>query len=102
MNSLNNSQPQKKRSWKSKAVLMMLLTLSVTACEMVGSNQVAIKRYLPAWPVAGPAVAAELDRVCPLTKDENGKAVTSCPAIDNWLAKLKKYHEQEGALPDAD
>jgi phage/plasmid-associated DNA primase len=49
---------------------------------------------MPAWPKAGPDVANELDRVCPIIKNSDGTEASSCPAIDEWLSRLVKLKLQ--------
>ncbi len=73
--------------------------MSVTGCATTNSDlQAAEERAAasttPPWPSAGPLVAAELDRVCPITIRSDGTKVSNCPAIDEWLGRLVKFKKQ--------
>ena len=57
--------------------LMLLLTLSASGCAKAGCD-------CPPWPIAGPAVAKELDY---LPEKE-------FPALYEWLARLDKLRDQ--------
>lgn len=49
---------------------------------------------IPTWPLAGSAVADEMDKVCPLQKDDKGNLTTTCPAIDGWHFRLENLKKQ--------
>ena len=74
---LKNERNSTKQQQKWPRVLMLLLTLSVTACAKARCD-------CPPWPVAGAAVAEELDYLP--EKD--------FPALWEWLARLEKLRDQ--------
>jgi hypothetical protein len=53
----------------------------------------------PSWPHAGQAVAVEMDRVCPTKDPDTGLAIDTCPAINNWHARLYVYKQQLEVKP---
>lgn len=40
----------------------------------------------------------ELNRVCPIIKNEHGQEVSTCPAIDGWLAQQLILKMQLGVM----
>ena len=74
-----------------------MLTLCVSGCGTGNSKVVTCS--IPAWPVGGAAVADELDRVCPTRNPETGAAQNTCPAINDWHARLFQYKQQLEANP---
>lgn len=67
-----------------------MLTLCVSACGT--GNYKVVTCSIPAWPVGGEPVATEMDRVCPVEKND-------CPAINDWHARLYVFKQQLEANP---
>lgn len=77
----------------------MIPMLCATGCATTNSDMKAAAgpsaaSTMPPWPLAGAAVANELDRVCPITIRADGTKVSNCPAIDEWLGRLGKFKLQ--------
>lgn len=68
-------------SWTSPRVLTLAATLCLTACAGTGSSGPGA---CPPWPVAGPAVAAELERLPP----------AEYPATWGWIERLARLRDQ--------
>ncbi len=64
--------------------LAPILALFLSACGGVVSE--ASPAVCPPWPIAGPSVAAELERVC--LPEEH------CPATWDWLKRLDLLKRQ--------
>ncbi len=63
---------------------VLILALSLTACGGVVSEPAP--SICQPWPIAGPAVAAELERVC--------LPEARCPATWAWLKRLDLLERQ--------
>lgn len=75
--------------------LILASTPFLTTCSTASYDPNPV---IPAWPVGGPDVAAELRAHC-FTKDPaTGKTIILCPAVEAWLKRLSKFRAQ---LPDA-
>ena len=75
MQKIKRNTTKQRRKWPR--VLMLLLTLSASGCAKAICDS-------PPWPVAGAAVARELDYLP--EKD--------FPALWEWLARLEKLRDQ--------
>lgn len=64
--------------------LTLLAMSCLSACATATSDAPVSPQACPAWPVAGPQVAAELER---LGDDD-------FPALWEWMARLDKLHDQ--------
>lgn len=84
MTLFNKKATSKRTSLRLLLALMLTLTLCGNGCATV-SSEAPTAQSVPPWPVAGAAVADELDRVCP---------ARTCPAIDGWIARLEKHKQQ--------
>jgi hypothetical protein len=80
-------------------MLLSILLICASACSLAtfkpsSTIQVAVTDNVPAFPKAGPTVAAELNRACPIIVNEDGTKTSTCPAIDEWLSRLEKLKRQ--------
>jgi hypothetical protein len=75
-----------KRKKLLKLSLALALVMTVTACAAVISSRPLPQEYTPA---EQQALAAELDKVCPLSVDEFGNEVHSCPMIDRVISDYR-------------
>ena len=89
---------RKPKSRKSSStllpVLCLTLTMCVSACGTTNFNAATRACSIPAWPPAGAPVADEMDRVCPTKDAATGAVINSCPAINDWHARLFKFKQQ--------
>lgn len=63
----------------------MLLAATLSLC-LAGCAARSSDPAVPVWPVAGPAVAAELERAC--------APQVACPALWDWIARLDVLKRQ--------
>ncbi len=73
---------------------MLLLTGCLSGCALEKSDPVYVESNLPEYPVAGPDVAKELERVC-LPADK-------CPALWEWFGRVDKLADQLCRPPDGE
>lgn len=83
LNVLTKSKPNKSPQQRS---LLVVGLLCLSGCEATSSKLAVEKIPLscPAYPIAGPAVAAELEQLDPAL----------FPAFEEWLGRLDKFSSQ--------
>lgn len=75
-----------------RLALISALTISLLACAQVKTDPLVQKP--PPYPLAGPAVADELQKHCFPKLEDSHKTLNLCPATAEWLARLDKLHDQ--------